>query len=133
MPFGAQLTEDGGVRFALWAPAAHAVDLVLEEGSRQRLLPMRPGAAGWFELTTGEARAGSHYRFRVDDGPAVPDPASRSNPHGVHGPSCVVDPGGFEWDDALWRAPAWHEAVISARKAPTPESRRTWITSRSWG
>jgi 1,4-alpha-glucan branching enzyme len=112
MPFGARLTDDGEVRFALWAPAARQVALLLEEGARTRELPLIPREAGWFELTTDQAGVGTRYRYLIDGATAVPDPASRSNPDGVHGASQVVDPAGFEWDDATWRARPWHEAVI---------------------
>jgi malto-oligosyltrehalose trehalohydrolase len=67
---------------------------------------------GWFDLRTAEARPGSLYRFRIDGGIEVPDPASRSNPEDVHGPSRVVDPEAFEWGDAGWKGRAWEEAVL---------------------
>ena len=47
---------------------------------------------GWYELTTRDARAGTRYRYRIDDELTVPDPASRYNPSDVHGASEVVDP-----------------------------------------
>ncbi len=113
MPFGAQVLPDGRVRFRLWAPAAARVDLVLESpAARQRSVPLERGADGWAELLTGEAHAGSRYRYRVDGGMPVPDPASRRNGEGVHGPSEVVDPGSFDWTDEDWRPPPWREAVI---------------------
>lgn len=112
MPFGAELTADGNVRFRLWAPAARSVDLVLYEGSEPRLLPMRPVRAGWFELATPAAQAGSLYRYRIDGAVEVPDPASRFNPQDVSGPSEVVDPQAFDWSDGDWRPRAWHEAVL---------------------
>src|SRR5215470_12960961 len=113
MPFGAQLTADGRVRYRLWAPAARQVDLaLLGEHGRSRLLPMRDLGEGWFELITASARAGSLYRYRINGRTEVPDPASRRNPQDVHGPSEVVDPTAFEWDDDGWRSRPWHEAVI---------------------
>jgi maltooligosyltrehalose trehalohydrolase len=113
MPFGAELTATGKVRFRLWAPAAHEVELVLhQEAGKPQALKMSAQADGWFELTTGEARAGSLYRYRIDGKTEVPDPASRSNPEDIHGPSEVIDPAAFEWDDADWRGRAWHEAVV---------------------
>jgi len=128
MPFGAQVLPDGRVRFRLWAPAARRVELVLESPGRPpKLLPMErtvltdasatgrrdgetPGEA--FELVTGEARTGGRYRYRIDGESLVPDPASRCNPQGVHGPSAVVDPEAFDWTDADWRARPWRESVI---------------------
>src|SRR5690349_21554164 len=94
LPFGAELVE-GGVRFRLWAPKRERVGLVLEGGPE---LPMRDAGAGWFELTTDAARAGSRYRYRVGD-LLVPDPASRHQPEDVHGPSEVIDPTAYEWRD----------------------------------
>ena len=113
MPFGAELTPEGQVRFRLWAPGAHEVEVVLHEGAgTPRSLKMPARGDGWFELVSGAARAGSRYKFRIDGKIEVPDPASRSNPDDVHGPSEVIDPTAFEWDDEAWRGRPWHEAVI---------------------
>ena len=112
MPFGAQLTPDG-VRFRLWAPAAHEVELMLYDlAGKSRPLALTSLPDGWFELVTPEARAGSRYRYRIDGKTEVPDPASRSNPEDIQGPSEVVDSSAFEWDDQTWRGRPWHEAVI---------------------
>ena len=111
MPFGAQVLPDGQVRFRLWAPAAGRVELVLES-TQASALALEKSGGGWFERITRDARAGSRYRFRIDGEALVPDPASRRNPQGVHGPSEVVDPQAFEWTDADWRAPCWRESVV---------------------
>ncbi len=108
MPFGAECTN-GGVRFRLWAPTAGSVDLALED--RPPLAMPRAGD-GWFELVTREAHAGSRYRYRVDGGLAVPDPASRANPQDVHEPSEVIDPAAYDWGDGGWRGRPWHETVL---------------------
>jgi maltooligosyltrehalose trehalohydrolase len=112
MPFGAEMREDGAVAFRLWAPGRETVDLVLpQEGGAVLAMERRPG--GWFELTTDRARAGSAYAFGLGPGnPRVPDPASRHQPHDVHGPSRVVDPGAFDWRHADFRGRPWDEAVI---------------------
>jgi malto-oligosyltrehalose trehalohydrolase len=112
MPFGAQLTAAGAVRFRLWAPAAARVELVLYEADVPQVEPLAPLADGWFGLETAAARPGSRYRYRIDGGREVPDPASRSNPDGVHGASEVIDPLAYLWHDGGWRAPPWHTAVI---------------------
>src|SRR6476469_7812004 len=46
--------------------------------------------------------AGARYRLQLDGGEAFPDPASRFQPEGPHGPSEVVDPAAFRWTDAAW-------------------------------
>jgi maltooligosyltrehalose trehalohydrolase len=111
MPFGAQLNDDGTVRFRLWAPKAGSVGLRLPDFPSHDLA-MTPRDGGWFEIVTGEARSGSKYQFVVDGDQSVPDPASRYQPEGVHGASEVVDPSAFEWRDAEWRGRPWCEAVI---------------------
>ncbi|MFX7849396.1 hypothetical protein ABTK11_20030, partial [Acinetobacter baumannii] len=63
-------------------------------------------------LVTGSAHAGSLYRYRINGDNEVPDPASRRNPNDVHGPSEVVDPTEFTWEDDSWRSRPWHEAVV---------------------
>ncbi|WP_265942496.1 malto-oligosyltrehalose trehalohydrolase [Dechloromonas sp. A34] len=108
MPFGSQLEPGGGVHFRLWAPSARQVSLCLEAAE----LPMPAIGQGWFAVDVPEAGAGSRYRFRIDGGRLVPDPASRFNPEDVHGPSEVIDPAAFAWADGDWRGRPWEEAVI---------------------
>jgi 1,4-alpha-glucan branching enzyme/maltooligosyltrehalose trehalohydrolase len=112
MPFGAECRDDGSVRFRLWAPAAHKVDLCLVGSNGSRIFPMRSRDQGWFELATDAATPGTQYRFRIDGGQEVPDPASRFQPQDVHGPSEVIDPTSFGWQDEAWRGRPWEEAVI---------------------
>ncbi|WP_026190985.1 malto-oligosyltrehalose trehalohydrolase [Methylobacterium sp. WSM2598] len=107
MPFGAQV-EPEGVRFALWAPTAREVALVLDGAEH----PMPEVGAGWRRLTRPEARAGARYGFRIDGDLVVPDPASRFQPEDVAGLSQVVDPGAFAWTDEGWRGRPWEEAVV---------------------
>ncbi len=109
MPFGAQLRTDGTVRFRLWAPAQESASISIDDAitlSLQRL------EGGWFEVVTEAAKVGSRYRFVLQDGIRVPDPASRHQPDDVHGPSVVVDPGAYAWQTAGWRGLPWHESVI---------------------
>ncbi|MGA8759515.1 MAG: malto-oligosyltrehalose trehalohydrolase [Stellaceae bacterium] len=107
--FGAEVERDG-VRFRLWAPRAAAVSLRLE-GDRSADLPMEKEEDGVFVLTTAAARPGTRYRYIVD-GNAYPDPASRRQPEGVHGPSEVVDPNAYNWSDDDWPGRAWEQIVL---------------------
>lgn len=107
MPCGAELRADG-VRFALWAPSARQVALLLNDAE----LPLARLDDGWFGTTVATARAGDRYRYRIDGGLAVPDPAARCNPDDVHGASEVIDPAAHAWTDAGWRGRPWHEAAI---------------------
>jgi maltooligosyltrehalose trehalohydrolase len=112
MPFGAECRDDESVRFRLWAPAASRVELCLGGVEKLAQLSLHRSHDGWFELTTDRAKPGSRYFFRIDDAQEVPDPASRFQPHDVHGPSEVIDPDAFQWQDADWQGRRWEEAVI---------------------
>jgi malto-oligosyltrehalose trehalohydrolase len=109
LSFGAELTPSG-VRFRLWAPRATAVSLQLEPADAIGL-PMVYEADGWFALSTALAEPGARYRYLVD-GRAFPDPASRYQPEGVHGPSEVIDPRAYNWSDLGWRGRRWEEIVL---------------------
>jgi malto-oligosyltrehalose trehalohydrolase len=84
--FGPLITDEG-VRFRLWAPGATEVRLLIEDTAHQ----LHPVGEGFFEVTVRDAGPGTRYRFRRDDGPDLPDPASRWQPEGVHGPSEVLE------------------------------------------
>jgi maltooligosyltrehalose trehalohydrolase len=98
MTWGAQVLDNGGVRFRLWAPAANEVALLLVDG-RERRLPMQLQAFGWYEIVEPSCSAGSRYLYEINREIRVPDPASRFQPDGPGGPSQVVDPSSFAWPD----------------------------------
>ena len=127
MPFGAEITADG-VRFALWAPSAQQVTLVLDGCDHE----MPQEEVGWRRLIVLEARAGSRYSFRIDGDLLVPDPASRFQPDDVHRPSVVVDPRAFEWSDDTWAGRPWEEAVIYELHVgtATPEGTYSALTAK---
>jgi 1,4-alpha-glucan branching enzyme/maltooligosyltrehalose trehalohydrolase len=111
MPFGAEYTPEA-TRFRFWAPACDRVELRLGRDAAARTLPMRAEGEGWHALEVPGVKAGEAYSYLLPDGTAVPDPASRSNPWDVNGPSAVVDPRAFDWDDDAWQGRPWHEAVV---------------------
>ncbi len=110
MPFGAEYRDDGSVRLRLWAPAARTVDLCLNGDASSA--SMKQIEDGWFELITSALGNGDHYHLQIDGKLRIPDPASRFQPQDVHGPSQVVNPTAFDWDDELWKGRPWEEAVI---------------------
>jgi malto-oligosyltrehalose trehalohydrolase len=105
--FGPLLTPRG-VTFQLWAPGARQVELI----SDQRRTMHRSGDDGWFKIEVVGARAGTRYRFRIDDQIDVPDPASRFQPDDVHGPSEVIDPETYRWQTRAWAGRPWRECSI---------------------
>lgn len=112
MPYGAEPLSSGRIRFRLWAPAAHCVEIGFPEDDRELWFAMEPQADGWFELIPFVAQIGSHYLYRIDGGLCVPDPASRLQADDVHGCSVVVDADNWPWTDQEWRGRPWEEAVI---------------------
>jgi maltooligosyltrehalose trehalohydrolase len=100
------------VHFRVWAPAAKERVEVVVEGGPSLALAAEPEGYHSGELPARDVREPLLYRFRVDGGPLAPDPASRFQPDGPHGPSQVVDPRRFRWSDAGWRGVRLAGAVV---------------------
>src|SRR3989442_15090763 len=92
---GASLLPSG-VTFRVWAPRCQAVDVVVDGRAVEALVP-REG--GLFEARLEGAAEGARYKYRLDGTRYRPDPASRFQPEGIHGPAGVVDPNRFVWAD----------------------------------
>ena len=104
-------TIDGdGTRFSVWAPNAKRVDVALDGGKRP--VALEQGEGGVFAGRVAGVKAGADYRFRLDGSEPRPDPVSRWQPEGVHGPSRVVDPGAFRWSDGQWKGIEMADYVI---------------------
>ena len=108
MSYGATVLAGGGVEFRVWAPAANA--LSLELGGARRVPMQRAGED--FEVVISDATPGDRYSFVFEDGRARPDPASRLQPDGVHGPSQIVDPDAFQWSDQDWKGIALEDYIF---------------------
>jgi maltooligosyltrehalose trehalohydrolase len=78
----------------------------------QLIVPMKKGVDGMFAAEIPQARPGDLYRYRVEGHNVYPDPASRFQPEGVHGPSQIVDPKHFPWTDAQWRGIPAEDLII---------------------
>ena len=91
---------DSGTLFRVWAPDASLVSVeCLEHGK----FMMQKSDNGYFSVMVSECSPGDLYRFSVDSAGSFPDPASRFQPQGVHGPSQVIDPYEFNWTDRNWK------------------------------
>lgn len=110
MPYGAEVLSDGRVRFQLWAPGVDRVELSIAGHGDD--LPMESNGEGWYIMTTSLVHTGASYCFILPDGRRLPDPASRFQPEDVHGPSEVIDPTSFAWQDTEWKGRAWNEVVL---------------------
>lgn len=119
---GAEIVE-GGVDFRLWAPDRKSVSVVIDG----RPIPLDREADGHFRGTVTAARAGTRYRFRLDDDNKLyPDPASRFQPDGPHGDSEVVDPAAHQWSDGAWSGVDKRNLVIYEMHIGTFTAEGTW-------
>ena len=105
LDLGAWPVGSSNVRFRVWAPYAKRVAVDLVGPSQLPLYPpvqLKPCERGYFEGTASGIGSGTRYRYVLDGQKAYPDPASRSQPEGVHGRSAVIDPHSFLWSDHSW-------------------------------
>ena len=93
---GARANTDG-TYFRLWAPLARSVLLMIEK--REVSFSLNPEGNGYFSAMIHDIRSGDRYKYRVNGGDPFPDPASRYQPEGPHGPSQVIDPSAFQWSE----------------------------------
>jgi maltooligosyltrehalose trehalohydrolase len=108
---GATSLPNGEWNFMVWAPNSAHVDLILA-GLERGIVPMIRDELGYHVATLDSIPAGTQYVYRLADARERPDPASRFQPHGVHGPSQVVDFRRFEWTDALWKGRPLEKSVF---------------------
>jgi maltooligosyltrehalose trehalohydrolase len=102
LPVGAEvLPNDAGVHFRVWAPRRRQIEVVFENAGLPALT-LDPEPNGYFAGVLAGARPGMLYKFRLDGADSLPDPVSRFQPHGVHGPSQIIDPSTFRWTDHDW-------------------------------
>lgn len=96
-------------RFRVWAPSAARVSV--EVVGARHVLEKRDG--GWWETSIDAARPGMDYAYFLgEQNQPLPDPRSLSQPHGVHLPSRILDPGAFPWTDTAWEPPPLASAIV---------------------
>ena len=103
-----------GVQYTVWAPRHQSLDVViLDKDERlQRAARLTRHADGWFTGIDAEGKPGDLYKFRFPNGTLVPDMASHFQPHGVHGPSQVIDHSRFQWSDQSFKRAKLADLVI---------------------
>lgn len=110
LTFGARLLPDGSCRFHTWAPYAERVDVKLLDPV-ERLVPMQVRGDGVFACCIENIEAGTRYLLRLNAENDRPDPASRFQPDGVHGPSQVISHD-FAWTDQAFKGIPLTEAIF---------------------
>ncbi len=90
---------EGGVQFRVWAPKVERVDVLFGNGPT---FSLEKDEGGYFSRTISSAIPGMMYRYRLNGGSDFPDPCSRFQPEGPHGPSQIVDSSTYRWRDQGW-------------------------------
>jgi len=109
---GATPLAGGGCEFVVWAAHRNAVELLLKQPGPLRAVPMTRGELGYYRAVVDGVAPGTKYNYRLDGSNERPDPASRYQPDGVHGPSEVVDPAAFAWTDREWQGLPLEDSVL---------------------
>jgi maltooligosyltrehalose trehalohydrolase len=99
-PLGATYLGEGRCHFLVWAPSSERAEVQVVAPSARTLL-MERQERGYHRLLAEGVAPGTRYYYRLDGKNQWPDPASRYQPEGVHGPSEVVDLS-FDWEDVGW-------------------------------
>jgi maltooligosyltrehalose trehalohydrolase len=106
--------QGSATHFRVWAPDHTSVELVVERRDTHDIRALTRDAGGYWGAAFDDVRAGDRYRYRLgkDDRRVFPDPASKFQPEGVHGPSEVIDLAAFRWTDHDWQPPRRDDLVI---------------------
>ncbi len=136
---GAEVLPRGGTHFRVWAPRRRKVEVVIESGggrgqqpdrglrSTELAIELKPEDSGYFSGVAETVGDGAIYRFRLDGGEKLyPDPASRFQPEGPHGPSRVVDPSKFKWTDGEWRGAGLKGQIVYEMHVGSFTREGTW-------
>ncbi len=108
---GARYRGSGFCRFRVWAPLRESVSVNILSPVR-RVVPLERDDRGYWTGSVRELYPGARYLYRLDQDRQRPDPASRYQPEGVHGPSEIIDPDAFAWEDDAWKGIPLSDYII---------------------
>src|SRR4051794_19529432 len=126
---GGEVRPGGGTHFRVWAPRCQDVRVQIMRRNAEIAEPLRlqPESDGYYSTFVRGATAGDHYWYLLDnEDKHYPDPASRFQPDGPHGPSEIVDPTTYQWNDAAWPGVKLPSQVIYEFHLGTFTSEGTW-------
>ncbi len=111
MIVGAHYLGQDRCQFTVWAPLREAVAIELLE-PQPRQIPLTPEPEGYWTALADAVPPGTLYQVQLAADLTRPDPASRYQPQGVHGPSQVIDPGAYGWEDEGWKGLPLQDYII---------------------
>jgi len=122
---GVELVDAGAADVRVWAPSCRTVDFVTDRNA----VPLARDAEGFFSGLVQGVAAGDKYWFLLDGDRRRPDPVSRHQPEGPHGPSAIVDPRSFPWTDGAWEGVARDGQVLYEMHVGTFTPEGTWASA----
>ena len=131
LPIGAEVQPSGMAHFRVWAPRRKRVELVIWEAGEdpRKQVELLAEEDGYF-AAFAEVEVGTRYAFRLDEEDSVyPDPASKRQPDGPHGPSEVVNPCTYAWQDLDWTGVSIKGQVIYEMHVGTFTNEGTWAAA----
>ena len=129
MAGGVELQREGA-HARVWAPACRQVEFVLERDGDHTIFPLDREGEGFFSGVV-PAQVDDRYWFRLEGERLRPDPYSRYQPDGPHGPSQIIDPRTFQWTDTQWAGAAAHGHVVYEMHVGTFTPEGTWEAARA--
>ena len=128
LPIGTEVRGEGA-SVRVWAPDHANVAVVVETGPAAGEYSLRSEPGGYFSGFVPGVRSGDRYRLRPGSGSAFPDPVSRYQPEGPHGPSEVVDPEAFAWTDGDWKGVPVEGVVLYEMHVGSLTREGTWAAA----
>lgn len=112
LDIGASLIGKEKVRFKVWAPLVEKFSVEITSQKKTRMIRLDKNDRGYFEGIGQGVHDGDCYFYVLDGKSRFPDPASRFQPFGVHGPSQIIDPRSFPWEDEGWERISFKDLII---------------------
>ena len=125
LPIGAEPLDGGGVHFRIWAPLRKTVAVITPD----QQFELSHEGNGYFSGVAPEITPGTTYQFHLDGEGSFPDPVSRFQPKGPHGPSQVVDPRTFAWSDQDWKGVELSGQILYEIHIGTFTREGTWASA----
>ena len=107
---GVNFNNSDEAEVVVWAPKATTLSLVID--GEEDPLQMHPAEYGYWKIITPILKKGSRYKLQINDSGTYPDPASISQPAGVHNSSEAIDLTEFEWTDSTWNNPPLDDYIF---------------------
>lgn len=101
--------QTNSCNFSVWAPHREQVNVIINEARKVKL---NKDEKGCWEANVPDIKVGDLYFFELDEETKRPDPASLSQPKGVHGPSEIVDRQYANWSDDDWQGLPMKDMII---------------------